>query len=88
MIIRLAINSFLFSCFLFVAAVAADFYQLGAIGSGTEALVIDEHGVCNRVANSTANVFFIPTKTAGEWAAFRSSPPTGVVVEICCAKIC
>lgn len=83
-----AVATFICAFFLTLAGIAADYYVLGASGSGTEFLTINEHSVCNSVGNASAQTIFIPTRTAGEWANFRTYPPSGVTVSTCCGKVC
>lgn len=45
--------------------------------------VIDEHGICRVVENSTGMTIFIPTKTAGEWSSFYNNPPSNVTAPPC-----
>lgn len=51
----------------------------------TENRTINEHSVCKVVTNnsSTGLGLFVPTKTAAEWLAFRTYPPTGVTLTDC-----
>lgn len=76
--------SLLFSTIL----VSADYYSLGAAGSGTENIAIAEHAICHGMINTSANVYFIPTRTLTEWQAFIDNPPPGVTILPCCAKVC
>jgi len=46
---------------------------------------ITEHGVCKHVSNGSANDYFVPTKSAAEWLAFRNNPPASVNVTDCVA---
>lgn len=85
---RKVASIFLSTFFVTLGGIAADYYVLGAVGSGTEYLFITEHGVCNAVSNGTGNTIFVPTRAAAEWQAFRSAPPPGVTVSTCCAKAC
>lgn len=44
---------------------------------------INEHGVCQNVANASGQDLFVPTNTASEWTEFRTHPPTGVTLSAC-----
>lgn len=35
--------------------------------------VIDEHGVCRVVTNTTSKTIYIPTKTPAEWSSFYNT---------------
>lgn len=50
---------------------AAQYYQ---INSGATVMV-NEHSVCQNVRNNNGLAIFVPTNTAAEWQAFRSSAP-------------
>lgn len=58
----------LFVLFIIGIVYAADSYQ---VNSGAQ-VTIDEHTVCKKVTNNNSLAIFVPTKTAAEWAAFRS----------------
>lgn len=47
---------------------------------------LNRYGVCKKVTNTSANSYFIPTQTAGEWSSFYTHPPTGVTAPVpdCC----
>lgn len=45
-------------------------------------VTIDEHGVCQKVTNSSTSRM-VPTKSAAEWSSFRSSPGAGVSLAAC-----
>lgn len=60
---------------------AATYYR---INNGTSQQV-DEFSICQEVANNSGLDIHVPTKTAAEWAAFRSFPPTGVTLTSCAA---
>jgi len=66
-------------CGLAVPVSAAEFYTVDTGSTVT----IDEHGICQKVANASGNRIFVPTKTAAEWAAFRNNRPAGVTLEGC-----
>lgn len=83
-----AVATFICAFFLTLAGVAADYYVLGAAGSGTEYLTIDEHGACHTISNASGNTVFVPTRSATEWSNFRTTPPPGVTISICCGKVC
>lgn len=55
---------------------AADSYR---VNNGTT-VKIDEHGVCRNVTNNVGSAIFVPTRTATEWATFRSNKPSAVTV--------
>jgi hypothetical protein len=57
---------------------AADSYN---VAPGTTD--ITEHTVCSRITNATGKNLFVPTKTAGEWAAFRSTASAGITNSSC-----
>lgn len=61
----------LFACILFLAPIiyAAQSYR----SSHGATITVDEFGVCKKVKNNGGNSYFIPTKTSGEWFAFRSA---------------
>lgn len=45
---------------------------------------INAHNVCKKVINANATKdFFVPTKAAAEWTAFRSNLPAGVTLGSC-----
>lgn len=45
--------------------------------------VIEEHGVCRYVSNTTGQSIFIPTKTAAEWSSFYNNTPPNVTAPVC-----
>lgn len=62
---------------------ALDYYN---IDSGTEDK-IDEHDNCKYVSaddGMSAEGVFVPTKTSGEWSAFRDNNPTDTSLSSCC----
>ncbi|KYG66610.1 hypothetical protein AZI86_06075 [Bdellovibrio bacteriovorus] len=79
---------FILSLALTLPVIAADYYVLGASGSGSEFLIIDEHANCHGVSNAGASVYFIPTRSSAEWSSFVAKPPPNVTVLACCAKAC
>lgn len=83
--LRVLFALFFMSFCLSTFVLSADYYSLGASGA---VIVISEHSVCRGVSNSSGNVYFVPTRSASEWANFRSNPPPGVTVLSCCAKVC
>jgi len=60
-------------------AYALDSYRVNA---GAQAS-INEHSVCYTVVNSSAFDYFVPTKTAAEWTAFRNNLPADVALCDC-----
>lgn len=60
---------------------AATYYR---VNDGTTQEV-DEFSICQDVDNNSGQDILIPTKTAAEWAAFRSFPPAGVTLSSCAA---
>ncbi|WP_173202613.1 Hint domain-containing protein [Sphingopyxis sp. BSNA05] len=60
-------------------AEAAEFYLLP---SGQQA-VIDEHGICRVVTNTTAKTIYIPTKSAAEWSSFYTTASGSVTAPAC-----
>lgn len=87
-VVRFFIYSFLISLFCVTVVISADYYVLGAAGSGSEFLTVNEHGLCKDLENTTGNVIFIPTRSHAEWNSFVSTPPPGVTIYNCCAKVC
>lgn len=65
---------------------AADSYTL--IYQDTP-LTVDEHSTCKKLYNNHASTsdIYVPTKTTGEWAAFRTNLPTGVTMCSCDAQL-
>lgn len=66
-------------------------YAINSVDTGfnvasNETKTIDAHGICKIVINNSANNYFVPTKTAEEWTAFRNYLPPGVSLEECCVS--
>ncbi len=65
-------------------------WGLNTVTSGfkttTADIGIDAHGVCKMVRHSSGAAVFVPTKTAGEWQAFRNNAPANVAIGNC--QIC
>lgn len=62
-------------------------WGLGTITTGykttTSNTAISAHSVCKNVKHTGGAAYFIPTKSATEWAAFRSNVPGGLTVSNC-----
>lgn len=71
----------LFAMLIIAIVYAAEYYQ---INSGAQ-VTINEHGVCKKVTNNNALAIFVPTKTADEWAAFRTYA-SGLTYVGCCQQ--
>lgn len=50
---------------------------------GSSEILIDAHGVCQSVSATDGKSYFVPTNTAGEWSAFRTNKPAGVILDGC-----
>lgn len=57
----------------------------GQLRKITDLASISRTNTC--VTNSTANDYFIPTKTATEWDAFLTNKPSGVTTGACCGDL-
>lgn len=73
------------AAFLLIPLVA---FAINTVDTGYQVLdgttvQIDAHGTCKKVTNSTANDYFVPTKTSTEWSTFRSNLPTNVTLAAC-----
>lgn len=60
-------------------AVGAEFHLLA---SGQQK-VIDEHGVCRIVTNTSGQTIYIPTKAAAEWSSFYNTASGSVTAPPC-----
>ena len=52
-----------------ISSYAAQWYRSDPGG----VIVVNEHGVCQRVNNQGSRSYFVPTNNAAEWSAFRSA---------------
>lgn len=66
--------------------IAADSYDLAF---NAAVLTVDEHSTCKKLYSNhpSGDTIYIPTKTTGEWAAFRSNLPTNVTMCSCDAEL-
>ena len=62
------------------------------ITSGGGVQIINEHQDCKKVINTGENDIFVPTRSAGEWQAFRNHAPSNsggkVILEGCAPSGC
>ncbi len=56
----------------------------GVLLSDAANVLIDRHGLCRWVDNSTSTELFVPYRSAAEWQAFIDHAPSGVVRDGCC----
>ena len=68
-----------FVVFMAFPSYAADSYR---VNNGVTS-VIDEHGICRVVTNTSGQPLFVPTRTSAEWTAFYNNPPGGVSTPPC-----
>ncbi len=74
---------------LFILTAAPILLALNTQGTGhrvdrSTTKAINAHNVCKKVVNANATKdFFVPTKSAAEWTAFRSNLPAGVTLGNC-----
>lgn len=52
--------------------------------NGSESIVVNAHGICKRLINSSDTSYFVPTKIEGDWTSFLSNLPVGVTTGSCC----
>lgn len=55
-----------------------------AVANG-QTITVDAHGVCQKVTNNGGPTAMIPTRSAGEWANFRSNRPGFLALSACAA---
>lgn len=77
---------------LVLVVVALAGYGINTVATGFslssgETKSIDAHGVCKKVSN-TGGSLFVPTKTSGEWDAFRNKAPSHIGFSECCSNEC
>ena len=62
-------------------------WGLGTVATGfqtsTTEQEVNAHGVCHGVYHSGGTSYFVPTKTASEWTAFRNYKPGSVSLDEC-----
>lgn len=58
--------------------------ESGFMSAPADKHTIDTHTVCREVENTgSEKIFFIPTRTAAEWQAFRDQPPADLNLAAC-----
>ncbi len=57
----------------------------GSQSAAGSVILVDQHIACKAIHNTSTSSFFVPWKTADEWAAFRTNLPSGVTLSDCCA---
>ncbi|MGE3770057.1 MAG: hypothetical protein AB7G06_03815 [Bdellovibrionales bacterium] len=67
-----------------IAALGVDIANGGVLPFGVSNALVDRHGMCRWLDNASSVDYFVPLRTAAEWAAFVNNAPPNVTRAACC----